>query len=90
MKKVVIKETKIWSVESVRETCIRNRLYTCGDNEDYEKMMDRVTETEFNPTLEDIYEAARDIALHSDDDQTVENVMFLLANEAVKSVFDIE
>lgn len=77
---------KIWSMNSVREMCIRNNLYTRGDNEDYETMLYAVANTE--PTDEIIYNIAVNINHHSER-QTITNVMFMLANEAITICYTV-
>lgn len=51
----------------VRNMCIRENLYTKGDNSDYMNLlMDMVgIEGIYSPTDEQIHEIAKDIALHS-------------------------
>lgn len=82
-----ITENKFWDAESVREMCIRHRLYTCGDSEEYEHMLNWVSR--LYPNTENLYFIAKDIKEHSED-QTISNVMFILHKEAVTTVFDIE
>ena len=81
-----ITETRKWDSMSVRNVCVNNELYTCGCNEDYTRLLDEVNLME--PTNENIYRVATDIAKHSDDN-TVSNVMFLLVNQAVIVSFEI-
>ena len=75
-----------WSANSVREACIRNNLYTRGDNEAYSAMLDRVDRNQ--PTTKAMYLAAKDIAEHSRD-QSITNVMFILERECVITTFEI-
>ncbi|MCD7811289.1 MAG: hypothetical protein LUG91_05485 [Ruminococcus sp.] len=82
-----IKANRQWSVSSVRKACIKNHLYTCGDNEDYEHMLDWVSQ--LYPDTENIYFIAQDIAKHSDR-QTITNIMYILENEAVITTFEID
>ena len=72
---------------SVRQTCIKHDLYTCGDNEDYEHMLNWVER--LYPNTENLYFIAEDIQKHSKD-QTVTNVMFLLERDAVMTTFEID
>ena len=83
-----ITKTPRWTPDSVRAACIRNDLYTLGDNESYSKMLDQVRKV---PTPSDIgiWIIAKDIAQHSDM-QTVTNVMYILANEAVTYTFELD
>ncbi len=82
-----ITEKKYWGIISVRQACIDNRLYTRGTCDDYDKMLSKVSQT--HPTLENLYEVAADIAAHSVQ-QTVSNVMYILANEAVTTCYIVE
>lgn len=82
-----IKENRFWSRERVRQACINNELYTCGDCEEYEHMLDCVNK--LYPNTENIYFIAKDIAEHSND-QAISNVMYILVNEAVITTFELE
>lgn len=79
--------TRKWSPESVMETCQRNNLYTCGDNWEYRRMLSGVFYS--NPTYVNLYKTACDIQKHSEN-QSIENVMFILEREAVITTFEIE
>ena len=57
-------EKNQWSMEDVRRVCVRNRYYTRGDNEAYNKMLNFVRDNK--PTTEAIYTVAADIMDHSD------------------------
>lgn len=76
-----------WSYHTVRQACIRNDLYTCGDCEAYDKMLNMADRTE--PTTKAMYLVAKDIQEHSKD-QTITNVMFILEREAVITTFEID
>ena len=60
-----------WSSGNVRAACIRHRLYTHGDSEEYEQMLTFVDINE--PTTEILYTVAKDIYDHSEN-QTITNV----------------
>lgn len=77
---------RTWGSSLVREACIRNSLYTRGDNEAYMKLLDYVDDHE--PTTKSLYIAASDINRHSKD-QTITNIMFILESEAVLTTFEI-
>lgn len=80
-------ETVAWSYETVRECCIANNLYTCGTVRQYDQMFQMVMAKE-NPELIDIYNVAKDIAEHSED-QTVTNVMYLLNKDAIVRLYEV-
>ena len=82
-----IKEARIWTADAVRHVCIKYDLYTRGTCKEYDKILDFVSEKRA-PTDNAIYKVAKDIAEHSAD-QTVENVMFLLSNFAVRRTYEI-
>lgn len=86
-KMAAVKEIKMWSAASVRQACIDCDLYTNGDNEEYEAMLSLVSR--LYPDTESIRRIAADIVEHSED-QTVSNVMSILANEAVSTIYEIE
>lgn len=86
------REEKRWSTESVRSMCIKNDRYTCGDCEEYQRMLNFVRDNE--PTLENIEKVAEDIVNHSDlssygqtFDENVRSIMFELANDAITYSF---
>ena len=75
----------------VRNMCIRENFYTCGNCEEYNKMLDYVFNHK-NPELTDIYNVAKDILEHTDKElqQTIENIMFILANDVIRYFHEIE
>ena len=83
---MTITSKKIWNWNSVREMCIRENFYTEGDCEEYDAMLTKVRENV--PTDEMIYEIAIDINAHSEG-QTVSNIMFILANDVVKTCYTL-
>ena len=84
----IITKSLNWCASSVRAACIRNDLYTLGDNDEYFSMLEKVSSTP-SPTDLDIYTVAKDIVAHSEC-QDVCNVMYILANEAVTYLYDID
>jgi len=82
-----VSTNRFWDHTTVRAACIKNDLYTCGDNEEYSAMFDLVDKTP--PTTQGLYIIAKDIAEHSDY-QTITNVMFILEREAVITTFEID
>lgn len=83
-----IKKTGRWTASSVRAACIRNDLYGNGSNIDYAAMLAEVDKIA-TPSDIGIWSIAKDIAEHSED-QTVTNVMFILANEAITYTFELD
>ena len=82
-----LKKDRFWSIESVRNSCIKNNLYTGGNREEYDQMLYMVSLSE--PSTETLYKIAKNIKEHSDH-QTISNVMYILENEAIITVFEIE
>ena len=87
MKIPEIKITRKWSLGSVRDACIKNNLYTCGDCEEYDHMLNWVER--LYPSTENMYFIANDIVEHSED-QTISNVMFILEKDAIDTFFEID
>lgn len=82
-----IKEIKSWSADSVRRVCIENDLFTCGDNDEYSHMLEWVER--LYPNTENIHYIAK-IILRNSKDQAIGNVMYLLANKAVVTTYEID
>lgn len=61
----MIKEIKITSSDDIREFCIRNNMYTCGNNDDYTKLLNYVNDNHLNITIEVLHNIASDIYWHS-------------------------
>ena len=78
-------ETKHWNIESVRRACIRNDLFTAGDCEEYDHMLNWVTR--LYPNTENIQYIAEIIDKYSEG-QDVPNIMYILANEAVVTTYE--
>lgn len=90
-----IHEEKVWSLNKVRLMCINHNYYTCGDNEDYSKMLNFVSTHQ--PTKMNIYKVAKDIVKHSDlegygqsETENIEGVMFDISAEAVSTHYQVE
>ena len=85
-------ETRTMSASKLRALCIKHDWYTCGDNEEYSRLFDRLTDCcgfPENLTTEKLVEIAVDIWEHSDiTDYTIETVLFELAR-ACFTYFDI-
>lgn len=85
-------ETRTMSASKLRALCIKNDWYTCGDNEEYSRLFDRLTDCcgfPENLTTEKLVEIATDIWEHSDiTDYTIETVLFELAR-ACYTYFDV-
>ena len=86
MRTPAIKEKRTWTKDSVRRACIDNDLYTDGSNEDYAHMLQWVNR--LYPNTENLYFIAEDIMAHSTG-QTIANIMYVLANQAVTTTFEI-
>lgn len=84
-------ETRTLSASKLRALCIEHDWYTCGDNEEYEALFNRLHDAAgcpVNLTAQKLAEIAADIMLHSEiSDYTITSVMFAL-NRACTVVFD--
>lgn len=85
-----IRTIRQWSMDEVMGMCIDHNFYTCGDVQAYTKMLEYVNHSE--PTPENIYDVAVDILDHTDpnEDQTITNIMCIIENSVVRTVYEIE
>ena len=85
-------ETRTMTASKLRSLCIKNDWYTCGDNEEYSRLFDRLYDCCGCPehlTTEKLVEIATDIMDHSDiTDYTIETVLFELARNCY-TIFDV-
>lgn len=79
-------EKVIMTVDDVMSCCIKHNFYTAGTCAEYSKMLEVVRENSYSIGL--LYRIAKDIAEHSTD-QTVENVMCHLSNDAICRCYEI-
>ena len=80
-----IRETKTLDAMDVRDYCIRNQYYTCGNNKDYSEMLEFAGKCTGKP--EELYKLAVDILEHSDNQRfsvaDIEDVMYGLSRLVV-------
>ncbi len=78
------KEIRKISASSLRQLCVENDWYTCGDNDEYRHLLFDLAGNKENLSTSDIIEIAADIMEHSDldDDCTIENIAFEVARIA--------
>ena len=85
-------ETRTLNSSKLRALCIKNNWYTCGTNEAYGRLFDKLTDCCGYPvhlTTDKLVEIAEDIWEHSHiTDYTIETVLFELAR-ACYTYFDI-
>ena len=85
-------ETRTMSACDLRGLCIRHNWYTCGTCEEYDRLFDRLYDSDGCPvhlTTEKLAEIAADIMEHSRiTDYTITSVMYELARTAC-TCFDI-
>ena len=81
-----ITEEKVIDADSVRCCCIKHNLYTKGSCRDYDFMLNFADVQGYS--LKNLFEIASDICKHSEN-QTVENVMFLLGKDAVRTIYHV-
>ena len=78
-----------WDSSKVCDYCIERNLYTCGDTEDYRRMLDFVDERE-NPSDLDLYKVARNILNHSCTTLDVSDIMTGLFKRTVEVWFEVD
>lgn len=84
----IFEEVK-WSSSEIRNMCIENDWYTAGDIKVYSNMLEFVEQNE--PTRLNIYKVAKDILDHSsDEDLYVEAIMFVIADDVVKTFYTVK
>lgn len=71
----------------IRKICIKHNLCTVATNDEYYQILDMVDKAK-DTTDETIYEIAAAIKKVSEG-ETIEHIMFLLANEAVKVFYKL-
>ena len=78
------KEIRKVRASSLRALCIRQNLYTAGDNDEYNHLLYDLAGNKENLSTADIIEIAADIMDHSDMsvDYTIESVAFEVASIA--------
>lgn len=84
-----MKQIRRISGENVRLMCIKHNLYTCGDNEQYGRMLSyceyyRINDLE--ATLSDLHFIAEDIWEHSSTVLSVGQIVELLINECCATI----
>lgn len=86
--KTTIMETRKLYSGDLRQLCIKKNWYTCGDNQDYEKLLSASNNCD-NVTPEFIVQVAMDIIYHSNTDYPLTSVCFEVA-EICHSFFEIK
>ena len=89
--KVKITEIQRLSMSAVRSMCCECDLYSCGDNEQYDKMLRMVNALSDKQIITgaDLYPIALDILQHSDTEQDVASIMWGLGKKIVR-IYDVE
>jgi len=85
-KKII--ERRTLSNEDLRKLCTQNNWYTCGNNEEYGKMLRLANECK-NVDAEVILTIAENILRHSDTEYPLESICFEIGR-ACNSFFSIE
>lgn len=81
-----MKELRTISMSDVRKACIKNNWYTNGDCEAYDSMLSFVNGLKYAST-DDLETIATDIKEHSDTDDEIASIMFVLANDCCITIF---
>lgn len=96
MAKMKIEVERVWGSYDVRNLCITNNYYTCGNNDEYGRMLLFVDNRK--PTKENIFRVAEDIYNHSgidldmygcDKDEMIAGIMFEISRKCVTEHFKI-
>lgn len=90
-----IVENSVFDTYDIRKMCIDRNLYTRGNSEDYSRMLKFAADADV--TMENLFIIADDIAKHSNLKEygcgyreSVENFIYVLANECVVRNFSVE
>ena len=65
---MIIKETRHMNKYRLRKLCIKYDWFTCGDNEEYEKLFDMAGSFSTNIGAHTLYEMAEWIMIHSSEE----------------------
>lgn len=86
----IIEKQRLY-LEDVRSMCIRDRLYTCGTVEEYDRMFGMVKALRGKDiiTAQDLYPIADDILRHSNTEQDVASIMWGLG-ENIHRHYEVE
>ena len=83
-----IKQTDLWYSSEIREMCIANDFYNSGNIKEYSDLLEFVEKHE--PTAINIYKVAKNILEHtSDQEQTIENIMFMIRRDVVRTCYEL-
>ena len=81
-----MKITSFLSRDDVRNMCIKHNLYTCGNSEEYTKLLDRCDVENIMSKMDVLESIATDIFNHSDIEQdggTVNTIAWYICTECV-------
>ena len=68
-----IKAERVWNPIYVKGLCTRKEWYTCGNNHEYQEMLNYVSK--HKPTPKSLYKVAFDIKSHSNIEESVSYIM---------------
>lgn len=86
-----IELTEKFDIDAIRNMCIENGFYTCGNSEQYAAMFQFAKDYKA-PTHFNVYHIANDIATHSTvgaSKEIIENIMFLIARDCIVRHYEI-
>ena len=83
-----MKQIRYISGENVRLMCIAHNFYTCGDNEEYLRMLAYcdLLRGQGLATLNELYYIAADIKMHSSTELSQRQIVELLINECCATI----
>lgn len=85
-------ETRTITRERVKQACVAHVLYTAGNTEEYEHMLNQVYKLSCKDetvTTKDLETIAFDVVKHSHD-YNMQEIMFILVNECCITLIDEE
>lgn len=86
-----MKEFRYISNMKVRQICIKYDWFTCGDNDEYNDLFEfigNLTRKGQHVSVEKLMGIAKMIKEHSDTEESISEIMFVLNAEACTTVFE--
>ena len=78
---------KVWSADSIRTMCIRNRYFTAGCSEDYTDLLDFVERTKPNTMsvlyVAEVIERYSELNSGQSREEDIESIVFSILNGAI-------
>lgn len=78
---VKVREYRTITSDALRNLCIEKNWYTCGNNEEYGKLLESANKS--NISADDIWVMATDIKKHSDTEHEIDSICFEIARKCI-------